>query len=170
MFSCPSSSKPSLVFTFIVNSKGSLPSSQIGWTFRKFPFLVKNFCHIEAEATVKKYRNINVNHLPNICSFLGYNTIQYNTIQCIHYCWIKSKEEGEGKRTLHVGLGVFREADSGLLQNQWKLVPRVKTDLCGKSLLAPHQASTYFVSRTFTNDQWDAQKSQTGIIDWDEKI
>ena len=65
----------------------------------------------------------------------------------------KSKEEGEGKRTLHGGLGVFREADSGLLQNQWKLVPRVKTDLCGKSLLAPHQASTYFVSRTFTNDQ-----------------
>ena len=37
----------------------------------------------------------------------------------------KSKEEGEGKRTLHGGLGVFREADSGLLQNQWKLVPRV---------------------------------------------
>ena len=105
MFSCPSSSKPSLVFTFIVNSKGSLPSSQIGWTFRKFPFLVKNFCHIEAEATVKKYRNINVNHLPNICSFLGYNTIQYNTM---HSLLLNQKQRGRWrKKNIARWLGSF---------------------------------------------------------------
>ena len=92
---------------------------------------------------MKKYRNINVNPLPNICSFFG----------------IQSKERQKAKRNVKekehctVAWEFFLEADSGQLQNQWKLVPRVETDLCWKSLLAPHQASTYFVSRTFTNDQ-----------------